>query len=72
MAVAAGWYFFGDFPDLWTFVGVGILIACAIYISIARNGAQHRADPRFRAALAAQPADADRRATSPLKPGMER
>ncbi|WP_373504929.1 DMT family transporter [Aestuariivirga sp.] len=34
MAVAAGWYFFGDFPDLWTFVGVGILIACAIYISI--------------------------------------
>lgn len=34
MAVVAGWYFFGDFPDAWTFVGVGILIACAIYISI--------------------------------------
>jgi drug/metabolite transporter (DMT)-like permease len=33
MAVAAGWYFFGDFPDRWTFVGVGILIACALYIS---------------------------------------
>ncbi len=33
MAVAAGWYFFGDFPDAWTFVGVGVLIACAIYIS---------------------------------------
>lgn len=33
MAVAAGWYFFGDFPDFWTFVGVGILISCAIYIS---------------------------------------
>ena len=33
MAVIAGWYFFGDFPDKWTFVGVGILIACAIYIS---------------------------------------
>ena len=33
MATAAGWYFFGDFPDVWTFVGVGILIACAIYIS---------------------------------------
>jgi drug/metabolite transporter (DMT)-like permease len=33
MAVIAGWYFFGDFPDGWTFVGVGILIACAIYIS---------------------------------------
>ena len=34
MAVAAGWYFFGDFPDNWTFVGVTILICCAIYISV--------------------------------------
>lgn len=33
MATILGWYIFGDFPDLWTFVGVGILIACAIYIS---------------------------------------
>lgn len=33
MAVIAGWYFFGDFPDKWTFVGVGVLIACAVYIS---------------------------------------
>jgi drug/metabolite transporter (DMT)-like permease len=33
MATIAGWYFFGDFPDRWTFVGVGILIACAVYIS---------------------------------------
>jgi drug/metabolite transporter (DMT)-like permease len=32
-AVFAGWYFFGDLPDGLTFVGVGILIACAIYIS---------------------------------------
>jgi drug/metabolite transporter (DMT)-like permease len=32
-AVLAGWYFFGNFPDSWTFVGVAILIACAIYIS---------------------------------------
>lgn len=29
-----GWIFFGDFPDRWTFLGVGILIACAIYISL--------------------------------------
>jgi drug/metabolite transporter (DMT)-like permease len=29
-----GLIFFGDFPDGWTFVGVGILIACAIYISM--------------------------------------
>ena len=34
MAVFAGWWFFGDFPDQWTFVGVAILIACAIYISL--------------------------------------
>jgi drug/metabolite transporter (DMT)-like permease len=34
MAVIAGWYFFDDFPDVWTFVGVSILIASAIYISI--------------------------------------
>lgn len=32
-AVLAGWYFFGDFPDGWTFVGVAVLIVCAIYIS---------------------------------------
>jgi drug/metabolite transporter (DMT)-like permease len=35
MATAAGWWFFGDFPDYWTFVGVAILIGCAIYISLA-------------------------------------
>lgn len=34
MAVAAGWYFFNDFPDAWTFLGVAVLIACAIYISL--------------------------------------
>ncbi|MBL8789116.1 MAG: DMT family transporter [Rhizobiales bacterium] len=34
MAVAAGWYFFGDFPDAYTFLGVAILISCAIYISV--------------------------------------
>jgi drug/metabolite transporter (DMT)-like permease len=32
-AVFFGWYFFGDFPDLWTFAGVTILIGCALYIS---------------------------------------
>lgn len=34
MATLAGWWFFGDFPDGWTFVGVAILISCAIYISL--------------------------------------
>ena len=32
-AVLGGWLFFGDFPDGWTFVGVAVLIACALYIS---------------------------------------
>lgn len=34
MAVVLGWWFFDDFPDRWTFLGVSILIASAIYISI--------------------------------------
>lgn len=33
-SVIMGWVFFRDFPDLWTFVGVAILIACAFYISM--------------------------------------
>jgi drug/metabolite transporter (DMT)-like permease len=32
-AVLLGWYFFGDFPDQWTFAGITVLIASAIYIS---------------------------------------
>ncbi|NBZ89076.1 DMT family transporter [Stagnihabitans tardus] len=34
-----GLLFFGDFPDGWTFAGVGILIACAIYISTVKERA---------------------------------
>ncbi len=34
VATAVGWWFFGDFPDRWTFFGTGILIGCAIYISV--------------------------------------
>lgn len=37
MATAAGWWFFGDFPDAWTFAGVGVLIGCAIYISFSQR-----------------------------------
>ena len=33
-ATAVGWWFFDDFPDGWTFLGVGVLIGCAIYISV--------------------------------------
>jgi drug/metabolite transporter (DMT)-like permease len=32
-SVYFGWLFFKDFPDQYTFFGVAILIACAIYIS---------------------------------------
>ncbi|HBD92371.1 MAG TPA: hypothetical protein DEF16_02645 [Gemmobacter sp.] len=42
MAVVAGWWFFGDFPDIWTFAGVAVLIGCALYIS-ARERAAMRA-----------------------------
>jgi drug/metabolite transporter (DMT)-like permease len=32
-AVLMGWWFFGDFPDAYTFLGVAILISCAVMIS---------------------------------------
>jgi drug/metabolite transporter (DMT)-like permease len=32
-AVVLGWLFFNDFPDRWTFLGVAVLIASALYIS---------------------------------------
>ena len=32
-ATLAGWYFFGDFPDAWTFVGLAILIGAALFVS---------------------------------------
>lgn len=34
MATVVGWWFFGDLPDKWTVLGVTILVASAIYISI--------------------------------------
>lgn len=40
MAIAAGWWFFGDFPDKWTFLGLAILIASAIYISWRERSAE--------------------------------
>lgn len=39
-SVILGWLFFGDFPDAWTFLGVGILIACATYISVRERHTQ--------------------------------
>ncbi len=34
MATVLGWVFFRDFPDGWTILGVSVLIACAVYISV--------------------------------------
>jgi drug/metabolite transporter (DMT)-like permease len=38
-SVIMGWVFFRDFPDMWTFVGVAILIGCALYISMRERAA---------------------------------
>ncbi len=38
VATAVGWYFFADLPDRWTILGVSILIASAIYISVRSRG----------------------------------
>lgn len=38
-SVILGWIFFKDFPDFWIFVGVAILISCAIYISMRERAA---------------------------------
>ncbi len=47
MAVAAGWWFFGELPDRWTIMGVAILIACAIYISYRERVLNIPATPDF-------------------------
>jgi len=47
MATVAGWYFFDDFPDKWTFLGVGILIGCAIFISLTERNQASLADREF-------------------------
>lgn len=40
MATVVGWWFFGDLPDRWTVLGVAILIASAIYISLRERRAK--------------------------------
>ncbi len=32
-ATLSGWYFFGDFPDVWTFVGLAVLVGAALFAS---------------------------------------
>jgi drug/metabolite transporter (DMT)-like permease len=40
VATIVGWYFFGDFPDAYTLLGVSVLIACALYISVRERKAK--------------------------------
>jgi drug/metabolite transporter (DMT)-like permease len=44
-AVIGGWLFFNDFPDSLTFVGVAMLIACAIHISYRERSKQIQFEP---------------------------
>ena len=37
MNVVIGYYFFGDFPDQWIWLGLFIIISSGIYISIREN-----------------------------------
>jgi len=34
MAVVVGFVLFGDFPDLWTWVGIAVLVGSGLYISL--------------------------------------
>jgi drug/metabolite transporter (DMT)-like permease len=38
MSTLVGWAVFSEFPDAWTWVGVSILIASAVYISLPQRG----------------------------------
>ena len=37
MNVIIGYYFFGDFPDQWIWIGLSIIIASGVYISLREN-----------------------------------
>jgi drug/metabolite transporter (DMT)-like permease len=43
-AVFLGWLFFNDFPDRYTFLGVGVLITCAIFVSSTGRGTRSTKD----------------------------
>jgi len=45
-SVTLGWLFFDDFPDAYTFLGVAILIGCALYISMRERARGQRPEPQ--------------------------
>tara|TARA_B100000287_G_scaffold912_1_gene898 strand:+ start:378 stop:509 length:132 start_codon:yes stop_codon:yes gene_type:complete len=40
MNVIIGYYFFGDFPNQWIWIGLIIIIASGVYISLRENKKQ--------------------------------
>ena len=42
--IIIGYYFFGDFPDFWIWLGLIIIISSGIYISI-REGSTKKLNP---------------------------
>ncbi|MDP6109340.1 MAG: DMT family transporter, partial [Rhodospirillales bacterium] len=48
MATVIGFFFFGDFPNTWTWVGVGVIIASGVYISL-REGRTNTLAPAVQA-----------------------
>ncbi len=46
-SVALGWWFFGNLPDLWTYVGVAILMACALHMSWRERPTSAIREPRL-------------------------
>ena len=48
MTTVIGFFFFGDFPNTWTWVGVGVIIASGVYISL-REGRTNTLAPAVQA-----------------------
>jgi len=40
-AAAVGWFAFGDFPDDWTWIGIGVIVASGVFVSV-REGRLRR------------------------------
>ena len=42
MNVIIGYYFFGDFPDQWMWVGLIVIVSSGVYISLRENATQKK------------------------------
>jgi drug/metabolite transporter (DMT)-like permease len=41
MTTLIGYFIFGDFPDRWTWLGIAVVIASGIYISLRERKVRH-------------------------------